>query len=96
MSEQYGGTQLLTGDREIRVALGTRLTAQAEAQLRLRRSDYHELHLISCAFYGGVLTLLGRVSNFYLKQVAQTLVLGIDGVARVCNRLEVVSPLRSV
>ena len=62
---------------------------QAEAQSHLRKSGYHELHLVSCDFHEGVLTLRGRVSRFYLKQVAQTLILRLDGVGEINNRLEV-------
>jgi hypothetical protein len=66
-----------------------RQVAQAEAQSRLRNSGYQELHLVSCDLHEGVLTLRGRVSSFYLKQVAQTLICGLDTVAEVNNRLEV-------
>jgi len=65
------------------------LATQMEAQSRLRKSGYPELHLVSCEFHGGVLTLRGRVSTFYLKQVAQTLIRGLDGVGAVNNRLDV-------
>ncbi len=67
---------------------------QAEAQSRLRRSGYNELHLVSCELHEGVLTLRGHVSSFHLKQVAQTLVRDLDGVGEINNRLEVATPLR--
>ena len=54
-----------------------------------RRSGYHELHLVSCEFHEGILTLRGRVSSFHLKQVAQELVRQMDGAEEVNNRLEV-------
>ena len=60
-----------------------------EAQLRLRNSGYPELHLVSCEFHEGVLSLRGHVSSFYLKQIAQTLIRGLAGVGEVNNRLEV-------
>jgi osmotically-inducible protein OsmY len=69
-----------------------KLLVQADAQSRLRTSGYHELHLISCAFHEGVLTLRGHVSSFHLKQVAQTLIRDVDGVGEINNRLEVAVP----
>jgi osmotically-inducible protein OsmY len=69
-----------------------RSVVQAEAQSRLRKSRYHELHLVSCDFHEGVLTLRGCVSSFYLKQVAQELIRRLDGAEEVNNRLEVVAP----
>ena len=62
---------------------------EAAVQLRLRTSGYCQLGLVSCEFHEGVLTLRGRVSTFYLKQVAQTLVRNLDGVGEINNRLEV-------
>jgi osmotically-inducible protein OsmY len=62
---------------------------QAEARSRLRKSGYRELQLVSCDFHEGILTLRGRISSFYLKQLAQTLVYQLDGVGEVNNRLEV-------
>ena len=37
----------------------------------------------------GFLRCVGRVSTFYLKQVAQTLIRNLDGVGEINNRLEV-------
>jgi len=65
---------------------------QAEAQSQLRKSGYYELHVVSCDFHEGVLTLRGRVSSFHLKQVAQELMRQLDGAEEVNNRLEVVAP----
>ena len=58
----------------------------------LRKSGYHELHLILRDFHEGVLTLRGRVSSFYLKQVARELIRRLDGAEEVNNRLEVAIP----
>ncbi|TWT37192.1 BON domain protein [Posidoniimonas corsicana] len=56
----------------------------------------HSSHLfsrsVSCRFHGGVLRLDGRVPTFYLKQMAQSLLGGIDGVRRIENALVVVNP----
>ena len=58
----------------------------------MRNSGYWELHGVSCHFHEGVATLKGRVSSFFLKQLAQSLVFPIDGVEEIHNRLEVISP----
>jgi len=65
------------------------LLVQTEAQLRLRTSGYRQLQLVSCEFHEGVLTLRGGVSSFYLKQLAQTFIRGLDGVEEISNRLVV-------
>jgi osmotically-inducible protein OsmY len=72
-------------------ALREREEIQAIAEARLRRSGYCELHNVSCRFFEGVLTLRGCVPSWYLKQVAQSLVLSIEGVQELNNRLEVVA-----
>jgi osmotically-inducible protein OsmY len=58
----------------------------------LRKSAYLALRGVSCAWDSGVLTLLGRVPSYYLKQVAQVTVAQVGGVERVENRLEVAVP----
>jgi len=55
----------------------------------LRDSSYHMVRQVKCSFQDGVLTMEGRLPSFHLKQVAQTVVQGIDGVARIENRIEV-------
>ena len=92
MLESHGGTRLLPiEDQELGLPK-ERPVVQAEAQSRLRKSGYHELHLVSCDFHEGVLTLRGCVTSFYLKQVAQELIRRLDGAEEVNNRLEVVTP----
>jgi osmotically-inducible protein OsmY len=61
------------------------------AQQQLADSGYGTLRRIQCEFHEGVLTLRGRVSCFYLKQVAQTQVARVPGVQIVTNRIEVAS-----
>lgn len=55
---------------------------------RLRRSSYLALQEISCEVRGGVLHLLGRVSSYYLKQVAQDLASQV-AAGRFVNAIEV-------
>ena len=63
---------------------------KAQATARLQRSPYAELHRVVCEFYEGILRLRGCVPSYYMKQVAQTAVLGLDGVDEIHNQLEVV------
>jgi osmotically-inducible protein OsmY len=64
------------------------------AESELRRNAYVALKNIACEYREGVLILSGCLPTYYLKQLAQEAVAGIDGVAFVENRIEVVSPLR--
>ena len=59
------------------------------AEARLLESPFFELHHVSCECHGGVLTLRGRVSRYYLKQVAQSLVGRLSGVEEVDNQMRV-------
>jgi osmotically-inducible protein OsmY len=52
-------------------------------------SWYHPVRRVKCTYHDGVLTMEGRLPSFHLKQVAQTVVQGIDGVVRIENRIEV-------
>jgi osmotically-inducible protein OsmY len=49
---------------------------------------------ISCDYDDGVLILRGRVSAYYLKQVAQAAVAELDGVLKIANHIEVVRPAK--
>lgn len=63
------------------------LAQRAEAEFKA--SSYYELRNVGCEFRRGTLMLSGRVSSFYLKQVAQTMVSKIDGVLEIVNGLDV-------
>ena len=89
MSENQGTIRSLLPPKQGTGLSKEKQTVQVEAQSRLRKSGYRELHLISCDFHEGVLTLRGRISSFYLKQVAQELIRRLDGAEEVNNRLEV-------
>jgi hypothetical protein len=65
---------------------------ETAARNRLRRSSYRELHHIFCHFNDGILSLRGRVPSFYLKQLAQTLLNGLEGVWELNNQLKVDLP----
>lgn len=62
---------------------------EADAERRLRQSCFRELHHVGCEFRDGVLTLWGRVSSYHMKQMVQTLVLGMAHVSQVQNEVEV-------
>lgn len=59
------------------------------AKVIFSQSPYHEVRYLNCSFHDGVLTIVGSVSRFHLKQVAQTAVQGIDGVKQIENRIVV-------
>jgi hypothetical protein len=61
------------------------------AENRLRQSPYSELHYVFCNFHDGILTLRGRVSSYYLKQLAQVLVGGQADIVELDNQLEVMA-----
>ena len=62
------------------------------ARQRLGASSYQFLQTIDCWCEGRTLVLSGVVPSFYLKQVVQSLLKGIDGVERIDNRIDVVNP----
>lgn len=61
------------------------------ATKRLSESGYGGLRSVICEYDEEhlVLTLRGRVSCYYLKQMAQSMLVGIDEVRRIHNLLEV-------
>jgi osmotically-inducible protein OsmY len=50
------------------------------------------LHLVAVVTDGDVVVLRGRVPSFYLKQLAQAIVLAVPGVEGLRNELEVYVP----
>lgn len=61
----------------------------AAARSRLGSTGYACVAQVMCRFDDGTLVLTGRVSSYYLKQIAQAAVMSIDGVERVVNDIEV-------
>ena len=55
----------------------------------LTESGHAHLRQVQVAISGAEVALLGRVPSYYLKQLAQSLVLGIEGVESLRNELEV-------
>lgn len=63
-----------------------------EALYRLRRAGYLALWDVSCDLHGNCLRIHGRLPSYYLKQVAQAVVAGVEGVDGVVNLIKVGTP----
>jgi hypothetical protein len=63
------------------------------AEERLRRSSYLALRDVSCLASDGVVYLHGTLPTYYLKQLAQEIAAGVEGVHCVINRIEVFATL---
>ena len=61
------------------------------ARRRLEESAYSQLRHIHCHVRYGVLRLLGTVTSYHLRQVAQATVRGMAGIESIDNQLEVVA-----
>lgn len=73
------------------LALGEERHWIEKAQQALRQATYAEIKLVECQFSDRRLVLMGAVSSFYQKQLAQSVVLKAVG-NDVCveNRLHVI------
>jgi osmotically-inducible protein OsmY len=70
-------------------AAGGVITRSDLVNSALQACGYGELHKVRAEDQGGMLILQGRVSRYYLKQMAQTLALHVPGADQVVNRIEV-------
>ena len=61
----------------------------AKAQERIAQHSHLAVQRIWCECNGRTLFLYGQVPSFYLKQLAQTAVAGLEGVTQVVNEIEV-------
>jgi osmotically-inducible protein OsmY len=57
----------------------------------LHASGYIQLRQLQVYFEHGRITLQGRLPTYYLKQVAQSLILAVDGVQDIDNDVKVFS-----
>jgi hypothetical protein len=80
-------TALPSADREPTIARPRAIGRTADE--RFRQSGYLALRNIRCVAEGGAVHLHGRLPSHYLKQVAQEIAFGLEGVSRVVNRIEV-------
>ncbi len=60
------------------------------AQQRLQSCHNFELRRVQCDVEHGSLIIYGRVSSYYLKQLAQEFLRSLAGEYRIVNHLEVV------
>jgi osmotically-inducible protein OsmY len=56
----------------------------------LRASGYPPLRAVEAIVCGPVVTLQGQVRSYYMKQLAQTVAMGVAGVRELRNDVEVV------
>jgi osmotically-inducible protein OsmY len=59
------------------------------AQAKLQACRYREVRQTICTFERGVLLLRGEVSSYHLKQIAQSVLMKMDGVTRIENQIHV-------
>jgi osmotically-inducible protein OsmY len=63
------------------------LVERARARLQ---ADSHRLNHVFCDYHRGALRLRGEVPTYYLKQVAQSLLLSLSGDHPIQNELTVI------
>jgi osmotically-inducible protein OsmY len=71
-------------------------TEKELAERRLRGNPYLALKNVSCDSLDGMLILRGCVPSYYLKQIAQQAVASLEGVERIDNQIEVISPSSAI
>jgi hypothetical protein len=82
-----------TAEHQWSVELEDELCVEELARHRLTEDPLYKFLFrdIDCSYEDGVLTVLGRVPTFYLKQVLQTMLFDVDGIEHIENRVDVVS-----
>lgn len=65
---------------------------EESVECRLRGSPYLALRNVGCAYSDGLLTLRGCLPTYYLKQMAQEVIVGVEGVRAIANEIEVIAP----
>lgn len=83
-------TSPLSGRSPLRLPPAPRVAVEAER--RLKQSSYPSHRGLRCGFRDGVLTLEGRVSSYYSRQMACAMVSDLEGVECVVDRMEVIEP----
>jgi osmotically-inducible protein OsmY len=78
----------------LEVVRGSSLSERVRRGLTL--SPYLAVRRVRVEERQGVLTLSGRLPNFYLKQMAQTAVAKVEGVTSIVNRIDVAEPAHSI
>ena len=76
-------------DRPVRKSDEFEMRIIARVRDRLSRSAYSQMGRVVATYQHGILVLRGCLPSQYLKQVAQELVNGVEGVNAVINQIEV-------
>jgi osmotically-inducible protein OsmY len=74
----------------------SRTSIERTAEERLRSSGYLALRDVACIARDDMVYLDGRLPSHFLKQTAQEIVAGVEGVRQVINRIDVLRPARPV
>ena len=69
---------------------------QTRAVQALRQSSHPALRSLTVQETEESIIIFGRVKSYYLKQLAQETVADLDGVDRIDNQIQVVTPTLSV
>jgi len=77
----------------MKTATDTRRDLAEVARGVLHNTPYGALRRISCEYHDGALILRGELPTYFLKQIAQTVVARLPGVAQVHNQIDVVQAL---
>lgn len=64
------------------------------AQRKFRESGYFVLRDVQCRVEQGIVTLFGTVPSYYMKQIAQTIILRMEGAEGVQNFVVVEKPTK--
>ena len=62
---------------------------QERIQRELIENPHYQIRRTFCTYHDGVAVLHGYVRSYYMKQVAQSVVGQMEGVARVINQIQV-------
>jgi osmotically-inducible protein OsmY len=62
---------------------------------RLKETGYHELRQLDVTYHEGLVVLRGRVGSYYVKQLAQSVLMRVEGICLLVNSIEVSVDLRS-
>jgi hypothetical protein len=80
-----------TGDAKLESS-SSDLADRARQTLEQRGQLRGSIESLSFVLHGEVLVVRGSVPSFYLKQMLQTALKGLDGVCQIDNQVEVVLP----
>lgn len=97
----HGTMEMITANAPERARVQCSWVRPAKARIqeaieeRFRKSGYLALRDVSCLAQEDEVHLLGRLPSYFLKQIAQEIAAGVEGVRRVINRIDVQRRSRS-